>query len=125
MDGTLIEQVLINLLENAVKHTPENTAVEVNVRKDGSWAVFEVSDNGGGISPDDLPHLFDAYAQNDRKIVDSSRGMGIGLSICMSIVKAHRGKMEAINKPDGKGAIFRFALPIVDPGENVADERYQ
>jgi two-component system sensor histidine kinase KdpD len=120
MDGTLIEQVLINLLENAIKHTPENTAVEVNVRKSGKWAVFDVIDNGEGIPAEDLPHLFESYSRNGMASPDSSRGMGIGLSICMSIIKAHHGKMEAMNKPEG-GAIFRFSLPLSESeAENVS-----
>jgi two-component system sensor histidine kinase KdpD len=116
MDGTLIEQVLINLLENAIKHTPENSMVEVKVRKDRQNAVFEVIDNGEGIAEQDFPYLFESYVPNGKRSADSSRGMGIGLSICMSIVKAHHGKMEAANKMTG-GAVFRFTLPL-GGGEN-------
>ena len=111
MDGTLIEQVLINLLENAVKHSKEDSLIEVALKKSGSEAVFEVIDNGEGIAEQDFPYLFDSYVPNRKKSSDSSRGMGIGLSICMSIIKAHKGKMEAANKKDG-GAMFRFALPL-------------
>ena len=95
MDGTLISQVLINLLENAIRHSPENTAIEVNVKKNGSWAMFEVIDNGEGIAPEDFPHLFESYVSNDRKTADSSRGLGIGLSICMSIVKSPSRKNDS------------------------------
>jgi len=111
MDGTLIEQVLINLLENAIKHSPEDTAIDVIVNKNGNYAVFEVIDYGEGIAEQDLPYLFEGYISNGRHSSDTARGMGVGLSICMSIIKAHNGKMEAVNKKSG-GAIFRFMLPL-------------
>jgi two-component system sensor histidine kinase KdpD len=111
MDGTLIEQVLINLLENAIKHTPEDTDVEVEINKNGNYAVFEVIDYGEGISEQDMPYLFEGYVNNGKNSSDSARGMGVGLSICMSIIKAHKGRMEAVNKKSG-GAIFRFMLPL-------------
>ncbi|MEA4963421.1 sensor histidine kinase KdpD [Lutispora sp.] len=111
MDGTLIEQVLINLIENAVKHSPEDSVIEVEVKKDGNDAVFQVVDHGEGISEQDFPHLFESYSPNRKRSSDSSRGLGIGLSICMSIIKAHNGKMEATNKKEG-GAVFKFTLPL-------------
>lgn len=111
MDGTLIEQVIINLLENAIKHSPDNSPVEVILKKNGQYAVFEVSDYGKGIAEDDIPYLFESFVPNGKRSSDSTRGMGIGLSICMSIIKAHNGKMEAFNKNTG-GAVFRFSLPI-------------
>jgi two-component system sensor histidine kinase KdpD len=111
MDGTLIEQVIINLLENAIKHSPENQPIELTVKKINNFAVFEVSDNGEGVPPQDLPGLFEGYAESKSKSSDSSRGMGIGLSICKSIINAHNGRIEAENKIDG-GATFRFLLPL-------------
>lgn len=111
MDGTLIEQVLINLMENAIKHSPEDAPVEVIVNKNGNYAVFEVIDYGEGIAEQDLPFLFEGYLSNEKRSSDTARGMGVGLSICMSIIKAHKGKMEAVNKKSG-GAIFRFTLPL-------------
>lgn len=111
MDGTLIIQVLINLIENAVKNSPEDSVIDVNVKTEGQFAVFEVSDNGKGIPEEEYPYLFESYVPNGKKSSDSSRGMGIGLSICMTIIKAHNGKLEAANKVEG-GAIFRFKLPI-------------
>jgi len=111
MDGTLIEQVLINLLENAIKHSPEDTVVEVEVKAESQYALFEVRDNGEGIAEEDFPYLFESYVPNGKRSSDSSRGMGIGLSICMSIIKAHRGKLEAANRSEG-GAVFLFKLPL-------------
>ncbi len=110
MDATLIEQVIINLIENAIKHSGE-TIIDVVLRKEKAYAVFEVTDNGEGIPEQDFPYLFESYVPNGKRTSDSSRGMGIGLSICMSIVKAHKGRMEASNR-EGKGAVFRFTLPL-------------
>ncbi len=110
MDATLIEQVIINLIENAIKHSGE-TLIQVSLKKENDFAVFEVSDNGEGIPEQDFPYLFESYVPNGKRTSDSSRGMGIGLSICMSIVKAHQGRMEADNR-EGGGAVFRFTLPL-------------
>ncbi|QLY79817.1 sensor histidine kinase KdpD [Clostridium intestinale] len=111
MDGTLIVQVLINLLDNAIKHTINNEKIEVIVKKKVNLVLFEVIDNGVGISQEDFPYLFESYIPNGKKSSDSSRGMGIGLSICKSIIKAHGGKIEAANKKTS-GAVFRFTLPL-------------
>lgn len=110
MDGTLIEQVIINLIENAIKHSGE-TVINVSLMKEDNYAVFEVCDNGEGIPEQDFPYLFESYVPDGKRTSDSSRGMGIGLSICMSIVKAHQGIIEASNRDD-KGALFRFTLPL-------------
>jgi two-component system sensor histidine kinase KdpD len=115
----MIEQVLINLIENAIKHSPADSCVDVVVMKSDTEADFEVSDCGAGISEQELPYLFDGAAPGRKHSSDSSRGMGIGLSICMSIIKAHQGKMEAFNRPEG-GALFRFSLPL---GGNADDEQ--
>jgi len=111
MDATLIVQVIMNLLENAVKHSKDNTYITVNLKKRGKLALFEVIDNGKGISEEDFPHLFESYMPSENKSADSTRGMGIGLSICMSIIKAHNGKIEAKNRKEG-GAVFSFTLPL-------------
>ncbi|HHV10018.1 MAG TPA: sensor histidine kinase KdpD [Clostridiales bacterium] len=117
MDATLIEQVIINLLENAIKNSEKEAPIELLVTKDGENAVFTVSDHGRGISPEELPILFEGYSTGKNKGPDSSRGMGIGLSICRSIIQAHGGKIEAENKAGG-GAIFRFILPITGSDKN-------
>jgi two-component system, OmpR family, sensor histidine kinase KdpD len=111
MDGTLIEQVLINLLENAVKHSGEETVIDVIIQKNDKDAVFEVLDRGEGIAEQDLPFVFESYVPDRKRSSDSSRGMGIGLSICMSIIQSHNGRMEAANRKGG-GAVFRFILPL-------------
>jgi len=117
MDGTLIEQVIINLLENSIKFSPETSTIELTVSKIKNQAVFEVSDHGSGISDQDYPYLFETYVPDGKRSSDSSRGMGIGLSICKSIVNAHNGTIEAKNKKTG-GAVFKFTLPLEESEVN-------
>lgn len=113
MDAILIEQVLINLMENAIQHGGTTSRLELHLRRENGAAVFEVADNGQGISREAMPHLFsggfshmDGSAESDGK-----RNMGIGLSVCQTIVQAHGGRIEAENRALG-GAIFRFTIPL-------------
>ena len=123
MDVILIEQVLINLMENSIQHGGTTTRVELQLRKEGSCARFEVADNGQGIAKDVFPKLFQGYLSHDEELTaDGRRNMGIGLSVCMSIVQAHGGTMQAENRSIG-GALFSFTLPLEerddeDPREN-------
>lgn len=110
MDGSLIEQVIINLIDNAVKFSPKESTIEIKAYEKSDDVIFEVSDNGVGISEDILPYIFDRFFTNGSKISDSRRGVGLGLAICKSIVEAHGGKIRAINKKGG-GAIFSFNVP--------------
>ena len=112
MDATLIEQVLINLMENAVQHGKTTTKIELRLKSANGLAVFEVADNGCGIQKELLPHLFDGYLTRDQEeISDQRRNMGIGLSVCMSIVQAHGGTMRARNRKK-VGALLQFTLPL-------------
>ena len=114
MDIILIEQVLINLMENAVQHGKTTTKIDLRLKKEGAFAAFSVSDDGQGIAKDLLPHLFDGYLTRDQEeISDQRRNMGIGLSVCKSIVQAHGGTMRAANLSSG-GAQLRFTLPLED-----------
>ena len=110
MDGTLIEQVLVNLLDNAIHHTPEGSAIRIRVYPEPPNAVFEVRDQGKGIAAEDLPMLFDRFFTR-RTVPGERKGVGLGLSICKSIVEAHGGSISAQNDPSG-GAVFRFTLPL-------------
>ena len=112
MDIILIEQVLINLMENAVQHGKTTTQISLRLTRSEDLAVFEVSDDGQGIAPALLPHLFDGYLTRDQEAIsDKRRNMGIGLSVCKSIVQAHGGAMRASNRPTG-GALLQFTLPL-------------
>lgn len=111
MDGILIEQVIVNLLENSVLHG-ETDEITVNITNDEQEVFFAVEDNGRGIRPDVLPHMFEGGMHTgESEGSDTRRNMGIGLSVCFSIVKAHKGNMEAENRKEG-GARVMFSLPM-------------
>ena len=110
MDAVLIGQVLTNLLENAVIHAAGMTVLELEVCLEAHHARFTVRDNGCGIAPDRLDDLFTGYlGSTDRQGDASRRNMGIGLSVCATIIKAHGGHITARNRPTG-GAEFTFTL---------------
>ncbi len=112
MDAILIEQVIINLLENVVFHAKNATKIELSLYAKDRNAVFEVSDNGCGINANILPHIFDGcFKQSNDNQSDKKKNMGIGLSICNTIINAHNGTMSAKNKKSG-GAVLRFILPL-------------
>lgn len=109
MDAVLIEQVVLNLLENAVYHGKHTSRVILGASCSHEYITITVSDNGAGIAPDRLPHLFSSVIGSSTK-ADSHKHMGIGLSVCKSIIKAHGGQMSARNNEQG-GASFSFTLP--------------
>ena len=109
MDSMLIQQVLTNLLENAAVHGVTTTQVTVSLEKRGRWARFTVEDNGRGIPELRLHNLFDGTQSAQQG--DSTRSMGIGLSVCKTVVAAHRGKIKGENKKGG-GARFTVDLPL-------------
>lgn len=117
MDPMLIEQVLINILENALIHAEGMTELQLVVYVKENRAVFEVIDNGCGISEDRLAKIFSGYIERENIPTDGTRNnMGIGLSVCSTIIKAHGGEIYAKNRPDG-GAIFGFSLKMEDEDE--------
>ena len=120
MDAMLIEQVVINLLLNAALHGGTATAAVLSVTREGDSAVFSVEDNGRGIAREKLNQLFDPAAMSSGVGGnDKGRGMGIGLSVCSTIIRAHGGHMWAENVP-GSGAKVSFALPAC--GEETEKE---
>ncbi|MBQ7379832.1 MAG: DUF4118 domain-containing protein [Clostridia bacterium] len=119
MDPLLIEQVLSNLLENAVQHAKGMTRLVLRVRLIEGKAVFEVEDNGCGIEKDRLDRIFDGYRGGTEQPMDSQpRNAGIGLSVCATIVKAHGGTIE-VRSDHKRGTAFSFAL---DTEEGSYDE---
>ena len=117
MDPILIEQVLSNLIENAVIHGKTTTAIHLQAEKtEDNFAAFSVRDNGQGISPALLPHLFDYSIRHASPPTgDGKRNMGLGLSVCSAVVKAHGGRLTAHNHPDGAEFIFCLPMPPADP----------
>lgn len=112
MDGILIEQVLVNLLENSVLHGKTISLIKIVITREGERLYFAVQDDGQGIEESVLPVMFEGNFQRmEEEESDSKRNMGIGLSVCMSIVKAHKGDMKAENVSAG-GAKVSFWLPM-------------
>ena len=114
VDTLLIEQVLMNLLENAVFHAKNMTCISVHIFSLGDKVIFEIADDGCGINEDRLQHIFSGTY--DVKAVSGDtkkRNFGIGLSVCATIIKAHNGEISAENRKSG-GALFRFTLEKED-----------
>ena len=117
MDAMLIEQVLINLLENAVIHAEGMQTLSLSVSLSDGKACFCVSDDGCGIPKERLAGLFTGYLDRDQTVSDGQRkGMGIGLFVCAAIIRAHGGEITASILPGG-GAAFRFALDTEEDNE--------
>ena len=111
MEPMLVKQVMVNLLENAIRHSGDTQHITLHLFRQDDWAVVEVRDRGKGLSPD-ICQAVQAGKQLEKKLSgDKSRGMGIGLSVCQRIIKAHGGFFAAGNNPEG-GAVFRFGLPM-------------
>lgn len=112
IDAKLIVQVIINLLDNAIKYTPAGSVIEIHTEKDkkSQQVIVSVCDDGPGIADDQKPHIFDMFYSGANKIADSRRSLGLGLSLCKSIVTAHGGTIW-VTDHDPKGTIFTFTLP--------------
>lgn len=107
LDAVLVEQVLVNLLENAAKHTPAKSAIRVAARLAGQGVEVEVADRGAGVAPDERERVFEKF----HRATGDAPGAGLGLTICRGIVTAHGGRIW-VDAREGGGASFRFTLPI-------------
>lgn len=118
MDAILIQQVLMNIMENAIMHAKGMTELELAVKVEYDKAIFEIKDNGCGITEERLGRLFTGYLDREESVpADGSRNnMGIGLSVCSTIIKAHGGNIYAKNMPEG-GALFGFSLEVEEADE--------
>ncbi|WP_308621829.1 hybrid sensor histidine kinase/response regulator [Massilia sp. Se16.2.3] len=121
-DMVRIEQVMMNLLSNAVKFTPAGGRIEVRIGRDDGHARVDVVDNGQGIAPTFLPHVFDMYGQSTSVTTRSKGGLGIGLALVREIVALHGGRVEAYSEGVGKGSRFSFWLPLLDGRAIPQDE---
>lgn len=117
VDAMLIEQVIMNLLDNAAKHAEGMTELRLDVKCSGSRALVSVADDGAGLDPAIIPVLFRGQIDPaDGKSYDSNRFRGIGLATCQAIVTAHGGTISAANRPEG-GAVFSFTIPLEEEKE--------
>ena len=111
MDGKLMVQVVINIVDNAIKYTPKGSNILIKTYREDDKAIISIQDDGNGIDDEMKEHVFDMFYSGNNKIVDSRRSLGLGLSLCRSIVNAHNGKITlSDNIPHG--CIFKIALPI-------------
>jgi signal transduction histidine kinase len=117
VDGARLAQLLSNLVGNAIKFTPPGGAITVRYAVDDDGIAASVEDTGPGIHPDDLPHLFTAFWQRDRR---DARGAGLGLWIARAIVEAHGGRLRVTSRP-GDGTTFHFTLPRADAARRWED----
>jgi PAS domain S-box-containing protein len=117
-DPTRIQQVIWNLLSNAVKFTPRNGAVQVSARRTSSRIEISVHDNGEGIDPQFLPHIFEPFRQAESPQTRVHGGLGLGLSIVRYIAEAHGGTVTAESEGRGKGTTFTVTLPVRAVGES-------
>jgi CheY-like chemotaxis protein/two-component sensor histidine kinase len=111
-DAERLQQVIWNLLSNAIKFTPRDGFVAVELRRVESQMELYVTDNGIGISPDFLPHVFDRFSQADSSITRTRGGLGMGLAIVKSLVELHGGVVSVFSKGEGQGSTFCMKLPI-------------
>jgi len=110
IDAKLIVQVIINLVDNAIKYTPVGSVIEIHTEQEGKWVMVSVSDNGPGIPDEQKPQIFEMFYTGANQIVDSRRSLGLGLSLCRSIVAAHGGKIR-VTDHHPQGAVFTLTLP--------------
>lgn len=112
-DPTRLEQVVVNLLNNAAKYTEEGGQIRLSARQEGDEMVLRVRDTGVGIAPEILPHVFDLFTQADRSLDRSQGGLGIGLALVRNLVEMHRGTVDAWSPGLGRGSEFTVRLPVL------------
>jgi two-component system, OmpR family, sensor histidine kinase KdpD len=115
VDFGLIVQTLVNIMDNALKYSPEGSPLDIKARQYNGEMLIEIADRGIGIPTQDLAHIFDKFYRIQRP--DNVAGTGLGLSICKGIIEAHGGRIAAENRP-GRGTIIRITLPILEPDSN-------
>jgi PAS domain S-box-containing protein len=118
-DFTRLQQVLWNLVHNAIKFSVENGRVEIRVVRDGDQIELTVKDNGRGISPEFLPHVFERFRQQDGSRTRSTSGLGLGLSIAKHLVDLHAGTITAYSAGERTGATFVVRMPVAPPAVAV------
>jgi two-component system sensor histidine kinase KdpD len=120
LDAVLVEQLLVNLLENAAKYSPAGSPIEVGARTVSGGIEFAVSDRGPGFRPGEESQVFDLFYRGKSEATDR-RGTGIGLAICRAVAELHDGRIEAENRPQG-GATVRVMIPNPEPPPPVSEE---
>ena len=110
IDAKLIVQVIINIVDNAIKYTPAGSEIDIGWKRKGNYIYISIADNGPGISDQAKPHIFDMFYSASNQIADSRRSMGLGLALCKSIINAHGGEIT-VDDCLPHGCIFTFSVP--------------
>jgi len=121
-DGSLIEQVLANLIENAVKYTPDASPIHISARREGDSLKVAVADDGPGLAAGTEEQVFEKFYQGRR---EGAGGVGLGLTICRTIVEAHGGTIRAVESTWGSGACFEFSLPVMGSPPGMEASRHE
>jgi CheY-like chemotaxis protein len=123
VEGDLLRmpQIVLNLLNNAIKYTPEGGRIAVSIERDGDWAMLRVKDSGVGILPELLPKVFDLFVQGERTLARTEGGLGIGLTIVRKLVALHEGTVTARSDGLGKGSEFIVTLPALSRKQPVRE----
>jgi len=124
-DSDRLQQIVWNLVSNAIKFTPQGGVVEVRLERVGSYVQLAVSDTGAGISPAFLPFVFDRFRQADSSSTRKQGGLGLGLAIVRHLVEQHGGTVHAESEGGGKGAVFIVRLPLTSQGGGVREQHVQ
>jgi PAS domain S-box-containing protein len=119
-DPTRLEQIVVNILNNAAKYTPPKGRITVNVAQEDSQGVLRIRDTGVGISPEMLPRIFDLFAQGDQSLAHTSGGLGIGLTLVHRLVELHGGRVSVHSDGAGQGSEFTIRLPLSNPAGSAA-----
>ena len=119
-DGIRVDQILTNILTNAIKYTPEGGHVTLELKPDGGDGVLEVVDDGVGIAPDRIGNIFELFAQAENAIGRAQGGMGIGLALVRNLVELHGGSVHAASDGVGKGSRFTVRLPLATEAQMAA-----
>jgi signal transduction histidine kinase/ActR/RegA family two-component response regulator len=113
-DATRLDQIINNLLTNALKYTPPGGVIRVSTSRENDWAVFRVADTGIGLEPELLPRVFELFVQGERSLDRSQGGLGIGLTLVRRLTELHGGTAEAQSPGAGLGSVFTVRLPLIE-----------
>ena len=113
-DAVRLQQIIWNLLTNAVKFTPSGGRIDIRLEQIDNQAQITITDTGKGISPDFLPHIFESFRQEDASVTRNHGGLGLGMAIVYQLVEAHGGTVTADSPGEGKGATFTVRLPLLN-----------